>query len=102
MQPRWKPSYRDGTETIIAWTDAFWGCANDLDVWWDNSRQIVIVTGPDEKKVHKKGSTNFDAFDIIDGALKIHDGPKDLHIDVHDMCLIYALCVEKGVLDGKE
>ena len=101
MEPRWKPSYTDGTEAIIDWTDAFWGCANDLDVWWDNGRQLVIVTGPDEKKVRKDGDINFDAFDIVDGTLKIQDGYVDLHIDVHDMCLIYALCVEKGVLDGK-
>jgi hypothetical protein len=101
MEPRWKPSYTDGTGDALDYDDAFWGYANDLDVWWDDGRQLVIVTGPDEKKVRNDGHINFDAFEIVDGTLKIQDGPKDLHIDVHDMCLIYALCVEKGALDGK-
>jgi hypothetical protein len=101
MQPRWKPSYTDGTGDALDCDDAFWGYANDLDVWWDDGREIVIVSGPDEKKVRGDGGINFDAFEIVDGTLKRQDGPVDLHIDVHDMCLIYALCVEKGVLDGK-
>jgi len=102
MEPRWKPSYTDGTGDALDYDDTFWGHANDLDIWWDNGREIVVAVGPNEKKVRKDGDINFDAFDIIDGALKIQDSaPVDLHIDVHDMCLIYALCVEKGVLDGK-
>jgi hypothetical protein len=102
MEPRWKPSYADGTGDALEFKDdTFWGYANDLDVWWDNGRQLVIVTGPNEKKVRGDEGVNFDAFEIVDGTLKIQDGYVDLHIDVHDMCLIYALCVEKGALNGK-
>jgi hypothetical protein len=101
MEPRWKPSYTDGTGDALDYDDTFWGHANDLDIWWDNGREIVVVSGPDEKKVRGDVDVNFDAFVIIDGALKRQDGLVDLHIDVHDMCLIYALCVEKGALDGK-
>ena len=101
MQPRWKPSYTDGTGDALDYDDTFWGHANDLDIWWDNGREIVVAVGPKEKQIDEDGDINFDTFDIIDGTLKIQDGPKDLHIDVHDMCLIYALCVEKGALDGK-
>jgi len=99
MQPRWTPSYTlDITE---APNDAFLGYANDLDVWFDDPRGAVVVVGPESRLIRKNIYINFDAFDIIEGTLKIQGGPKDLHIDVHDMCLIYALCVEKGVLDGK-
>jgi hypothetical protein len=102
MQPRWEPSYAEsGVGALEFKDDTFWGNANDLDVWWDNGRQLVVAVGPDEKKVRGDGGVNFDTFDIVDGTLKIQDGYVDLHIDVHDMCLIYALCVEKGVLDGK-
>jgi hypothetical protein len=103
MEPRWKPSYTESDVGDLEFqNDTFWGYANDLDVWWDDGRQLVVVVGPDEKKVRGDGGINFDAFEIVDGTLKIQDGPKDLHIDVHDMCLIYAMCVEKGVLNGKE
>jgi hypothetical protein len=102
MEPRWKPSYAEsGVGALEFKDDTFWGCANDLDIWWDDDREIVVVVGPKEKQVDADGDTNFDAFDIVDGTLKIQDGYVDLHIYVHDMCLIYALCVEKGVLDGK-
>jgi hypothetical protein len=99
MEPRWKPTYAEGVGEDI--DDKFLGYANDLDVWWDDAREIVVVVGPAEKQINAKGGINFDSFNIIDGTLKAHRGPKDLHIDVHDMCLIYALCVEKGVLDEK-
>jgi hypothetical protein len=102
MEPRWEPSYAEsGVGALEFKDDTFLGCANDLDVWWDNGRQLVVVVGPDEKKVRGDGGVNFDAFEIVDGTLKIQDGYVDLHIDVHDMCLIYALCVEKGVINGK-
>ena len=97
MKPRWKPSYTDPDGEIVDYEDTFWGYANDLDVWWDDGRKIVIVSGSNEKKIREDGDINFDAFDIVDGTLKRQDGPVDLHINVHDMCLIYALCVEHGV-----
>jgi hypothetical protein len=97
MQPRWTPTYAEGVGEAL--DDKFLGYANDLDVWFDDFREVVIAVGPKQRLIRE--DINFDAFDIIDGTLKIQDGPKDLHIDVHDMCLIYALCVEKGVLDEK-
>lgn len=100
MEPRWKPSYTDTSGDALEYEDTFWGYANDLDVWWDDGREVVIVSGPKEKKIHEDGEINFDAFDIIDGTLNLQEGPKDLYIDVHDMCLIYALCVEHGVFKG--
>lgn len=97
--PRWTPTYAEGIGEAL--DDKFLGYANDLDVWFDGFREVVIVVGPKQRLIRGDKDINFDAFDIIDGTLKIQDSPKDLHIDVHDMCLIYALCVEKGVLDGK-
>ena len=99
MQPRWTPTYAEGVGEAL--DDKFLGYANDLDVWFDDFREVVIAVGPKQRLIHEDRDINFDAFDILDGTLKIQDSPKDLHIDVHDMCLIYALCVEKGVLDGK-
>jgi len=100
MEPRWKPSYAEsGVGALEFKDDTFLGCANDLDVWWDDGRKILVVVGPAEKQINTEGGINFDAFDTIDGALKIQDSPIDLHIDVHDMCLIYALCVQHKLLD---
>lgn len=97
-EPRYHPSYTAPNGDVMEYDDTFWGYANDLDVWWDDDRELVVVVGPYEKKIYKKGDTNFDAFEVVDGVLIMEEGPKDIHIDVHDMCLIYAICVEHGLL----
>jgi len=99
MQPRWTPTYAEDFSGVFE--DKFLGYANDLDVWFDDYRKVVIAVGPKQRLIREDKDINFDAFDIIDGTLKIQDGPKDLHIDVHDMCLVYALCVEKGLINGE-
>lgn len=101
MGPRWKPSNTD-RDGKIEYEDIFLGYANDLDVWWDDDRELVVVSGPDEKKINAEGGINFDTFYSADGVLVIRDYPVDLHIDVHDMCLIYALCVKNGVFKENE
>jgi hypothetical protein len=94
-KPRWKPSYGKAA------SDVFLGYANDLDIWCDPITFGVYIIGPESRLIHADRRCNFDAFDIVDGNLIYRSGSQDLHIGVHDMCLVYVLCVEKGVLDGK-
>jgi hypothetical protein len=70
----------------------FLGYANDLDVWWATTVDRIVVVGPEEKRTAPSSGFNFDVFDIEDGNLVLVDDPIDLHIDVHCMCQIYALC----------
>lgn len=94
---RYAPTYEYAEES----NDVFLGYANDLDVWYDPDEPCVCVVGPDHRRLNPDPSGhNFDAFSIKDGLLEIFEVQKqDLHIDVHDMCLIYALCVEHGLCE---
>jgi len=80
--------------------NTFLGYADDFDVWVAGEpNTIITVVGPDHRK-YPLSVYNFDGFKIIEGNLKMfNDQPKDLHIDLHDMCLIYALCAEHGLLE---
>jgi hypothetical protein len=94
-KPRWKPSSGMTADSVTI----FMGYANDLDVWLLDDKDRIIVVGPDEKRIYLDDEDfNFDAFDAVDDNLVMLDERVDLHIDVHDMCLIYALCVEHGLL----
>ena len=95
-EPRWKSTNNLAVDNYTR----FLGYANDLDVWLIHVKDRIIVVGPEEKRVKKDvdlDDYNYDAFDIEDGVLVMLDERVDLNIDVHDMCLIYALCVEHGV-----
>lgn len=89
-KPRWEPTnnLRHGDAV------KFLGYANDLDVWWLTTIDRIVVVGPDEKRTAPSSEFNYDAFNIEDGNLVLLDDPIDLHIDVLDMCQIYALCFE--------
>lgn len=90
--PRYEPSYGDTLN------DEFVGYAGELDLWYDSFATNVSVVGPEHRKAHPDSMHNFDMYNISGDNLTFHEGAtKDLHIDVHDMCLIYALCVEHGV-----
>ena len=89
-KPRWKPYYHSAGMKFLSY-------ANDLDVWLLEHKNRLFVVGPEEKRITPSSEFNYDAFDIKDGALVNLEDPIDLHIDVHDMCSIYALCVEHGL-----
>jgi len=93
-EPRWIPTYAPQGNAV----DVFLGYANELDVWWggDAVGEVYII-GPTSKQIRPTNYCNFDALDVVDGNLIPRMGSEDLHIDVLDMCLIYALCVEHGV-----
>jgi hypothetical protein len=93
VKPRWKPTFAPRSKHGNG--DVFLGYANDLDVWWGSDvADEVYIVGPESRLIRPDGRCNFDAFDIVDGNLTPRAGSQDLHIDVHDMCQIYALCFE--------
>jgi hypothetical protein len=98
--PRYEPTYGDISG------DTFLGYANELDVWYDPEGPFVCVVGPDHKLLgldsdqKEVSGYNFDLFKIEDGLLVLFETQnQDLHIDVHDMSLIYQLCVEHQLLE---
>ena len=58
----------------------------------------VPVGGPAHRKVSHYSMHNFDVYDKGGDNLILFEGDtEDRHSDVHDMCLIDAVCVEHGV-----
>lgn len=99
LKYRWRPMY---WATSGVTTDEFLGYANELDVWLDmvdNQGKGIAIIGPDSKLLKGEGACNFDVFTISGDTLIPYSQPRDVHIDPHDMCLIYALCVEHGVFN---
>ena len=96
-EPRWKSTSNLAVDNYTK----FLGYANDLDVWLLEHKNRLVVVGPEERRIKKDvdlDDYNYDAFDVVDGVLVMLDERVDLNIDVHDMCLIYALCVEHGLI----
>jgi hypothetical protein len=99
-KPRWKPTFAPRSEHRSV--DVFLGYANDLDIWCDPTAFEVYIVGPESKLIRLESRCNFDVLKVVDDNLTPRAGSQDLHIDVHDMCLIYALCVEKGVIKNDQ
>jgi len=98
-----KPRWRATSDVTDDATAIFLGYANDLDVWLREEKDRIIVVGPEEKRIYPDDEDfNYDAFDAVDDNLVMSEERVDLHIDVHDMCLIYALCVEHGLFKENE
>jgi len=100
MKPRHTPTYKasDYPEDILV------GYVGDFDVYIDftdpcESEGAVTVVAA---RPRNRGSHNFDVYSVRANTLEVLGTP-DLHLDLHHMCLLYALCVEQGILDeGKD
>lgn len=101
MKPRYKPTWRDTSvnEVLI-------GDVGPLDIYYehgeDNEEDCLLVVGPEERKVNGVNAHNFDAYTIKDGSrLESQlDENKDIHIELAEMCEIYALAVRLGYLEA--
>ena len=102
LKSRWEPSYTAYAYAYADDADEFLGYAGELDVWVDRTSEEVVtlaVVGPESRKIKEESPHNFDTFRVEGGNLISRGVGIDLHIDVHDMCLIYAVCVEEGIFD---
>ena len=93
---------------LSAWKAAdewFLGCAGEIDVYYecggDEGEHFIYVVGPGHRTLRNNGS-NFDVYVIEDGGvLSIHEETfKDIHVELSEMCEIYQLIQEKGLLNG--
>ena len=100
MEPRYEPSYRvDGEEKFL-------GYAGDIDVWTEvtisDGTRIIILVGPKERRVEGAESVhNFDVYPVERGMLSqkyLETDGKDIHVELSEMCQVYALCVEHGYI----
>lgn len=101
MEPRYEPTYdNNGAEVFL-------GHAGDIDVWteWngdygDKEERWIIVIGPTDRKLCDS-THNFDIYPVEGNKLSSRllelDG-KDIHVELSEMCQVYALCVEHGYI----
>ena len=101
MKPRYKPTWLDTStdEELI-------GYVGPLDVYYeysqDDEEDWLLVVGPEERKVNGVNAHNFDVYVIKDRSrLESHfDENKDIHIELAEMCEIYALAISLGYMEA--
>jgi hypothetical protein len=78
----------------------FLGYAGEVDVWINTTDDgMVFVSAGPSKKVSEARSFNFDGFQIVNGVLECQESDPDLHLTPYDMCMVYALLKEKGLIN---
>ena len=101
-EPRYKPTYNNNNNEV------FLGYAGDIDVWteWnddygDKEERWVIVIGPEDRKLRLETGHNFDIYPVENNVLSsrfLEQDGKDVHVELAEMCQVYALCVEHGYI----
>lgn len=89
---------------LITWAPGFLSRLGELDVWirtYDDGETYVYVVGPEHRRVRPHSGFNHDRFLVTDNGLE-NDEDQDLHIELYEMCLLYQLCQEHGILKIKE
>lgn len=106
MERRHKPSWNedgedDDNSELIA-------NVGPLDVYYEydycgNNKHWIIVVGPDSRcRDPENRSFNFDVYGVKGNNLELEEGnfgaAHDVHIELAEMCEIYQLCVERGLI----
>ena len=101
MKPRYEPNWKDGSdgEVLI-------GHVGPLDIYFEHSEaddeDWIIVVGPEERQVRPRSKAyNFDVYDIVEGGRIVPNpnSPPDIHIELAEMCEIYALAIKLGYME---
>jgi len=101
MKPRYQPTYdNNGAEEFL-------GHVGELDVWtelnsdYKQPERWIILVGPEERKLKAGTDHNFDVYPVENNVLSprnIVDGDQDIHVELHEMCKVYEMCVERGYI----
>lgn len=92
LTPRYKPSWTCSDSD----REEFLGYVGDFDIYYEDhgyDTNIVYVVGPPERQMRSGSPHNFDPYQIDGDTLRLHDeiGGQDLHLDLHDMCLLHQM-----------
>ena len=100
-EPRHKPTYANNIAQV------FLGYAGDIHVWTELAdayagERWIIVIGPQERWIEgDKNIHNFDIYPVENNVLSsrcLEQDGKDIHVELAEMCQVYALCVEHGYI----
>lgn len=107
LGPRHTPSWKAWN---VSQDEVFIGYANDFDIYYEDQTEntgdgseYIFVVGPDDRKLRPLTEYNFDSF-VIKGNRRIMDDETDhdIHVGLDEMCLIYQLAVERGLIIAEE
>lgn len=99
MLPRYKPEWQedDGLELLI-------GHIGPLDIYYEPETNAhgewILVVGPPERK-NRDTPYNFDVYEIGHNPPALTESQwssLDIHVELSEMCEIYQLAVERGLL----
>ena len=100
MKPRYEPNWNGSDGEVLI------GHVGPLDIYFEDvaedHEQWIIVVGPDERMIRPRSAAfNFDVYDIVEGGRIVRnpDSPPDIHIELPEMCDIYALAISLGYLE---
>ena len=101
-EPRYQPIWAfNGAEKFL-------GYAGDLDVWseqnWDRSRRYVYLVGPEHRCLpdpEDMHAHNYDSYLVMDGTLVMDHEHQEVHVELAEMCEVYALCAEHNIFKEK-
>ena len=101
-EPRYQPVWAfNGAEKFL-------GHAGELDVWtersWDGSQRHVYLVGPKHRHLpdpEEPIDHNYDSYLAEDGALVMDHPYQEVHVELAEMCEVYALCAAHNVFEGK-
>jgi len=100
VEPRYEPTYNNNGN------EEFLGHAGEIDVWTeladkDAMERWIVIVGPTNRKLRPETGHNFDVYpaenNVLSSRLLELDG-KDIHVELSEMCQVYALCVEYGYI----
>ncbi len=100
MTPRYKPTWIDTSagELLV-------GNIGPLDIYYEydegDEEDWLLVVGPEERMVNGVNAHNFDVYVVKDRSrLESHaDENRDIHVELAEMCEIYALAVRLGYVE---
>ena len=103
LKPRYEPTWssQDDQSELIAHV-------GPLDVYYEynyegNDEHWVMVVAPGRRcKDPANRPHNFDVYKVEGSNLVSEDDYCDIHIELHEMCKVYALCVKHGILKLEE
>ena len=77
--------------------EQFVGNINELIIWTARYPQRVYVFAPNHRKINSNSRYRHDVFAVEHNQLVL-SATQDLHIELYEMCLLYQLCQEHGIL----
>ena len=100
MKPRYAPNWNGSDGEVLI------GYVGPLDVYFEHNEvddeDWIIVVGPKERMERPlSAGFNFDVYDIVEGNMIVRNpnSPPDIHIELAEMCEIYALAISLGYLE---